>query len=202
MLDRQLGLQACQLWHEDRTSMSQSIEARVPFLHHPLVELLASVPPRLQARLFWDKRIVRQAAAAILPRRSFARRPKVPFDHSARDDGLEHRMKWRLAAGVFPAFREAYLEQPGSLLDRESMLRLASFLALGEAAYPARDIRRQLRLLFQSMALAVFERFCREASAPAEPLNSPSPLRELAPGKPAAARRTARRPARRGGKRL
>ncbi|MBI5479949.1 MAG: asparagine synthase (glutamine-hydrolyzing) [Deltaproteobacteria bacterium] len=200
MLDRQLGLQACQLWHEDRTSMSQSIEARVPFLHHPLVELLASVPPRLQARLFWDKRIVRQAAAAVLPRPSFARRPKVPFDHTARDDGLEHRMKWRLATRVFPAFREAYLEQPGSLLDRAPMLRLASYLALGEA-YPARDIRRQLRLIFQGMALAVFERFCREASAPTAPLHSPSPLRELAPGQPAAGRPTARRPARRGGKR-
>jgi asparagine synthase (glutamine-hydrolysing) len=200
MLDRQLGLQACNLWHEDRTSMSHGVEARVPFLHHPLIEVLASVPPRLQAELFWDKRIVRRTAARLLPRGSFAQRPKVPFDHSSRPDGLDHRMKWRLAARVFPAFREAYLEQPGSLLDRERMLFLAKYLGLGEASYPGRDIRTQLRLLFQYMALAVFERFCREARVPAARLDSPSPFRELPAGKPAARRPVARKRPRPGGR--
>jgi asparagine synthase (glutamine-hydrolysing) len=201
MLDRHLGLQACNLWHEDRTSMSQSIEARVPFLYRPLIELLASVPPRLQAELFWDKHIVRQTAARILPHGDFARRPKVPFDHSLGPNGPDHRMKWRLAARIFPAFREAYLEQPGSLLDRERLLFLAKYLALSGASYPGHDMRTQLRLLFQFMALAVFERFCREARAPAERLSSPAALRELPAGKPAAKRPRAPRSPRRGGKR-
>ena len=40
-------LQMYQLWHEDRTSAANGIEARVPFLDHRLVELTYAVPPEL-----------------------------------------------------------------------------------------------------------------------------------------------------------
>jgi asparagine synthase (glutamine-hydrolysing) len=49
-------------WHEDRTAAGSGIEARVPFLDHRLVELLANVPPLRREALLWDKRLIRAAA--------------------------------------------------------------------------------------------------------------------------------------------
>jgi asparagine synthase (glutamine-hydrolysing) len=71
-------LQMYQLWHEDRTSSANGIEARVPFLDHRLVELTYSVPPQLHKELFWNKNILREAMATELPE-EFCNRPKVPF---------------------------------------------------------------------------------------------------------------------------
>ncbi|MDQ1353496.1 MAG: hypothetical protein QG657_3802, partial [Acidobacteriota bacterium] len=61
MLQRILSLQFHNLRHEDRTGAAQGIEVRVPFLDYRLVELLASIPPTLHPKLFWDKRIIRDA---------------------------------------------------------------------------------------------------------------------------------------------
>ena len=58
-------LQFFNLWHEDRTSSFHSIESRVPFLDHRIVELLASVPETLQKELFWNKQIVRSCLDKI-----------------------------------------------------------------------------------------------------------------------------------------
>src|SRR5262249_46655511 len=75
-------LQMFNLWHEDRTSSGQGIEARVPYLDHRLVELVASIPGRLHPELFWDKQIVRRAAQRWLPEH-LVRRRKVPFIYTA-----------------------------------------------------------------------------------------------------------------------
>ncbi len=71
-------LQMYQLWHEDRTSSANAIEARVPFLDHRLVELTCSVPPDLHEGLFWDKIILRDALKGHVPEQ-FRQRPKTPF---------------------------------------------------------------------------------------------------------------------------
>ena len=71
-------LQMYQLWHEDRTSAANGIEARVPFLDHRLVELTYQVPPQLHEELFWDKTILREAMKNELPEQ-FCQRPKTPF---------------------------------------------------------------------------------------------------------------------------
>ena len=66
------------LWHEDRTAAAHSIENRVPFLDYRLVEFLARVPVEHHAELFADKKILRRAAAGLLPPR-VAARPKGYF---------------------------------------------------------------------------------------------------------------------------
>ena len=55
------------LWHEDRTAAAHGIENRVPFLDFRILELLASIPVQHHAELFVDKRILRRAAADLLP---------------------------------------------------------------------------------------------------------------------------------------
>jgi asparagine synthase (glutamine-hydrolysing) len=60
-------LQHHNLWHEDRTSSWYGMEARVPFLDHRIVELLASVPTSLHKRLFWNKQIVRDCLHRRFP---------------------------------------------------------------------------------------------------------------------------------------
>ena len=71
-------LQMWVLWHEDRTSAANGIEARVPFLDHRLVELTYAVPPQLQKELFWDKAILREGMRNELSEQ-FRYRPKTPF---------------------------------------------------------------------------------------------------------------------------
>ncbi|MEZ5503370.1 MAG: asparagine synthase (glutamine-hydrolyzing) [Halioglobus sp.] len=66
------------LWHEDRTSAAHSIESRVPFLDHRLLEFIARVPVEHHPRLFMDKKILRMAVRDLLPPQIVAR-PKGYF---------------------------------------------------------------------------------------------------------------------------
>lgn len=65
-------------WHEDRTAAANSIEARVPFLDHRLVEITNAVPREMHEELFWDKTILRRALQGVLPP-DILQRPKVSF---------------------------------------------------------------------------------------------------------------------------
>jgi asparagine synthase (glutamine-hydrolysing) len=60
-------LQLYNLWHEDRTSSVNGIEARVPFLDHRIVEFLFRIPKKHRAELFLNKSILRKAMAPFLP---------------------------------------------------------------------------------------------------------------------------------------
>lgn len=51
----------------DRMSMSRSIEARVPFLDHELVEFAARIPPWVKMRGLTEKHVLRRAMADTLP---------------------------------------------------------------------------------------------------------------------------------------
>ncbi|MFD5483315.1 asparagine synthase (glutamine-hydrolyzing) [Streptomyces hawaiiensis] len=73
-------------WHEDRTAAGSGTEARVPFLDRRLVELVASIPAARRERLLWDKAIVREAVADLLPP-EVVHRPKVPFFYG---EGVQH----------------------------------------------------------------------------------------------------------------
>ncbi len=67
------------LARQDKMSMAHSIEARVPFLDHVLVEFLFSVPSRLKLRLFGQNKILaRRYAERRLPP-AVARRKKKAF---------------------------------------------------------------------------------------------------------------------------
>jgi asparagine synthase (glutamine-hydrolysing) len=66
------------LMKQDQMSMSASIESRVPFLDHKLVEFSASMPDNLKLRQFSGKYILKQAMKDLLPP-EILHRPKVGF---------------------------------------------------------------------------------------------------------------------------
>jgi asparagine synthase (glutamine-hydrolysing) len=66
------------LMKQDQMSMAASIESRVPFLDHKLVEFAAALPPRLKLRGFTTKWILRESVRSILPAEILSR-PKMGF---------------------------------------------------------------------------------------------------------------------------
>jgi asparagine synthase (glutamine-hydrolysing) len=76
------------LMKQDQMSMSASIESRVPFLDHVLVEFAARLPDRMKLRGFTTKRILREAVRGLLPDEILSRRKMgfpVPFAQWTRD---------------------------------------------------------------------------------------------------------------------
>jgi asparagine synthase (glutamine-hydrolysing) len=70
------------LMKQDQMSMAASIESRVPFLDHHLVEFAAALPPRMKLRGLSTKWILRQAVKPLLPAAILTRRKMgfpVPF---------------------------------------------------------------------------------------------------------------------------
>ncbi len=68
----------------DRMTMANSLEARVPFLDHELVERVAMIPPNIKSRGFQTKSLLRDAVKGLLPpsirkgkKRGFT--PPLPF---------------------------------------------------------------------------------------------------------------------------
>ena len=66
------------LMKQDQMSMSTSIESRVPFLDHVLVEFASRLPRRLKLSGFTTKRILREAVKDIIPA-DILSRPKMGF---------------------------------------------------------------------------------------------------------------------------
>jgi asparagine synthase (glutamine-hydrolysing) len=78
------------LMKQDQMSMAASIESRVPFLDHPLVEFAAALPTRMKLRGFSTKWILRDAVKSILPPEILSRRKMgfpVPFSLWMRGEG-------------------------------------------------------------------------------------------------------------------
>jgi asparagine synthase (glutamine-hydrolysing) len=71
------------LMKQDQMSMAASIESRVPFLDHPLVEFATRLPPRLKLRGLTTKYVLRQAMRGTLPPEILSRKKMgfpVPID--------------------------------------------------------------------------------------------------------------------------
>ena len=66
------------LMKQDQMSMAASIESRVPFLDHKLVEFVATMPAEWKLSGLATKRVLREAAKDLLPA-SILRRPKMGF---------------------------------------------------------------------------------------------------------------------------
>nr|WSX51417.1 asparagine synthase (glutamine-hydrolyzing) [Streptomyces sp. NBC_00974] len=101
------SLQQYNVWHEDRTAAGNSVEARVPFLDHRLVELVTSIPAARRANLLWDKRILREAMVGILPE-ELINRPKVPFFHGEGQRHTYRTFTRMLAQGGDALLEEAF----------------------------------------------------------------------------------------------
>ena len=66
------------LMKQDNMSMAASIESRVPFLDHLLVEFATNIPQNLQLGGLAGKRILKKAVEDLLPH-SILYRPKLGF---------------------------------------------------------------------------------------------------------------------------
>jgi asparagine synthase (glutamine-hydrolysing) len=112
------------LMKQDQMSMAASIESRVPFLDHRLVEFAAGLPPRMKLRGFTTKWILREAVREILPSEILTRKKMgfpVPF-------GIWMRGPWKeLARDVLLDVRS---RQRG-IIDPAAVERLISAHAAG-----------------------------------------------------------------------
>jgi asparagine synthase (glutamine-hydrolysing) len=86
----------------DRMLMGNSVEGRVPFLDHRLIELAARIPPKLKLRVLEEKYILKQAFADIVPK-TITARPKQPYrapissSFAGGQDSLVHQLLGREA---------------------------------------------------------------------------------------------------------
>jgi asparagine synthase (glutamine-hydrolysing) len=77
------------LMKQDQMSMAASIESRVPFLDHLLVEFAGTIPPHLRLKGRAGKRLVKKVAENYLPYEIVHRSKMgfpVPFDNWLKDD--------------------------------------------------------------------------------------------------------------------
>jgi asparagine synthase (glutamine-hydrolysing) len=88
------------LMKQDQMSMAASIESRVPFLDHPLVEFAARIPDRLKIHGGTQKYILKKAVEDLLPQ-SITYRKKMGFPTPLRQWLLDPR-----AAPLYAALQE------------------------------------------------------------------------------------------------
>jgi asparagine synthase (glutamine-hydrolysing) len=106
------------LMKQDRMSMACSIESRVPFLDHPLVEFAARVPARMKLRDGTGKYIVKKAAGDLLPH-DILYRKKMGFPTPLRD--------W-LRADAADAMLNGLLRRDGFLAQYLDLERVAALI--------------------------------------------------------------------------
>ena len=124
-LDGQLGLVDDMLHYFDRASMAYSLEVRVPFLDHPLVELCATIPPRHKVRRLDTKHVLKHAVRGLIPDRIIDK-PKIGFFHRAVDDWFRAQTRGAISdnlLGPSPRYAE--------MLDRGQVERLVTAHASG-----------------------------------------------------------------------
>lgn len=73
------------LRYADRNSMANSIEVRLPFLSHQLVEFVFSLPEHYFIRNGWTKFILRNSMQGILPKNIQWRRDKIGYEPPQAD---------------------------------------------------------------------------------------------------------------------
>jgi asparagine synthase (glutamine-hydrolysing) len=118
-VDSQLALPDMLLHYFDRASMAHSLEVRVPFLDHEVVEYCAGVPTDLKVRRLQTKYLLKHAATGLVPDRIIHKR-KLGFFRSSTQAWLRAQLRATVAELLFGSeFR------CGEFLDREYVKRLA-----------------------------------------------------------------------------
>lgn len=69
----------CLLRYEDKNSMANSLESRVPFFDHVVVEYIFNLPIDQKIKMGWNRYIYRQAMKGQMPERIRTRRSKIGF---------------------------------------------------------------------------------------------------------------------------
>jgi asparagine synthase (glutamine-hydrolysing) len=91
-MDAQLGLVDIMLHYFDRVSMAHSLEVRVPFLDHEVVEYCARIPRDLKVRRLQTKYVLKQAVTGIVPDRIIHKR-KLGFFRSSTEAWLQAQLR-------------------------------------------------------------------------------------------------------------
>jgi asparagine synthase (glutamine-hydrolysing) len=79
---QQLGLVDDMLHYFDRASMANSLEVRVPFLDHQVVEFCATVPNGFKVKGLTRKHLLREAARDLIPRQIIEKKKVGFFSHA------------------------------------------------------------------------------------------------------------------------
>jgi asparagine synthase (glutamine-hydrolysing) len=95
-LDAQLALPDDMLHYFDRASMAHSLEVRVPFLDHVLVEFCAKIPSNLKVRRLTGKYLLRRVARGVVPDFVLEKR-KVGFFRDAVDIWFDRQAEGAIA---------------------------------------------------------------------------------------------------------
>ncbi|HVF56884.1 MAG TPA: asparagine synthase (glutamine-hydrolyzing) [Pyrinomonadaceae bacterium] len=138
-VDMKTFLPCLNLDYTDKTSMAATLEVRVPFINHELVELAARMPPALKLRGLKRKYILKRAAEQLLPRdvvwrkkagfsapiRAWLRGPLRPLvddllsEETVRRRGLFRPSEVRRVVDANASGREDYNQQVLQLLTLE-----------------------------------------------------------------------------------
>lgn len=87
-------------WAGDRVDMANSLEARPPFLDHPLVEFAVTLPPFLRFRGRSDKFVLRETMRSLLPKALYERQ-KFAFMAPPSHTDARKQQAMRALADVF-----------------------------------------------------------------------------------------------------
>jgi asparagine synthase (glutamine-hydrolysing) len=162
-IDARLALPDDMLHYFDRASMAHSLEVRVPFLDHELVEYCARIPPELKVRRLQTKHILKYAARGIVPDRIIDKR-KIGFFRGASQGWIRSQLDGALADYLL-APAPAYSD----LLERSAVEQLL------------RDATRTRRRVQLALAVLMLEVWLREFLPRALP-----PSRSVRSGPPGA----------------
>jgi asparagine synthase (glutamine-hydrolysing) len=124
-LDARLGLVDDMLHYFDRASMAHSLEVRVPFLDHHLVELCATIPARHKVRRLDTKHVLKHSARGLIPDRVIDKR-KIGFFHRSVDAWFQAQTRGAISdylLGPNPRYAE--------MLDRRKVEELVQGHAAG-----------------------------------------------------------------------
>ncbi len=139
-LDAKLALVDDMLLYFDKTSMAHSLEVRVPFLDHRLVEWSAKVPSSFKVHRGVTKRVLKGAGARFLPSQTVHKR-KVGFFRYAVKTWLLAQLDGEAGARLL-APDPAYAE----LLDRQTVVALVDEFRRTQAEDTARLVFAVLML--------------------------------------------------------
>ncbi len=152
-LDAQLALPDDMLHYFDRTSMAHSLEVRVPFLDHPLVEWAATVPTALKVRRDVTKFVLKEAARSVVPAAAIDK-PKIGFFRQAAAGWLQAQ----LAVAV-----DEYLSGPDTLV--------GAYLDIETVRAEARQNPDRTQLVLAVLMLEIWHRRVLEGASTAVALS-------------------------------
>jgi asparagine synthase (glutamine-hydrolysing) len=127
-LDGQLGLVDDMLHYFDRASMAHSLEVRVPFLDHHVVEFASRIPTELKVHGMTTKYLLKRAARGIVPDRIIDK-PKIGFFNAAVGAWFKAQTN-----GAIKDYLLAPDAAYGGLLQRAEVERLVADHAAGSSA--------------------------------------------------------------------